>query len=279
MNRYFEILNKRVAGVPVYVFGLVGAVLLGVVAWRMKGSSAPASAGDTSADSAGAGTSTGASDGSAFDVRNPIFVSNPLPVQNVPDSQPADTNDAWSRRAIEWLVSNGKAPEEAARVAIQQYLDGAVLTVSQNDLKNLAVKQFGLPPDLPTGGGVDVPSTPAVNSAPATRQGNPPLRHKVKNDRDNQYSELARIYYGRTDSIAVNLLRAANATRDAQEPFPVGTYIYVPKWITPRFYRATSATRTADDIARKNSTTGARILALNYGVAFPVKVGTSVRVA
>ncbi|HEY6020472.1 MAG TPA: hypothetical protein VIY48_11340, partial [Candidatus Paceibacterota bacterium] len=208
---------------------------------------------------------------SASDVEMPVATATPIITQTATN----DTNDAWKRRAIEYLMGNGYTVEVATN-AISKYLNGEALSAKESEARDAAVKQLGLPPeDIP-----DVirqhPKPEDTSKTPAVAQGKPPLHHIVKGNRDNTARELAVLYYGTSDADATDKIHAANATQ--VEPYAVGSSIKIPEKFEPKYFRATGHTRTVYDIARRNSSTPAKIEALNPGMDFPVKVGTRVRV-
>lgn len=261
--------HKKVAGVPVVYAGAVLAA--GGLYWAIKSKSTPApSDGATAADSAGAGDTTG-------NTNQPDFVANNVPTvsgvgSSVTSATTQDTNDAWIRRAVEWLVQNG-TPVGEASAALTAYVNGDPLSTDQGALRDKAVQQFGLPPEtVPVNG----QSAPPRYNGPASSQGTPPLTHTVKGKSDNSAQELARLYYGLSNADSVRLIAAANPS--LVEPYAVGAQVTVPKFHAPKFYKTTAATHSLYDVARKNGTTPAAISALNPGLQWPVKIGTRVRV-
>lgn len=258
--------DKKVAGIPVLYIALgIGVVALyGAIA--MKPSEEPSVSeedveGDVEGDDAG-------------DTSVPVFSATPVIYQpsggSVASTPMEDTNELWGRRSIEWLVSNGSTLTVASN-AIDKYLNGLEMSYQEAQARDKAVKQFGIPPEgiLPT-------NSPSAPVRPASTQGTPPLTHRVVNTRDNTASELALIYYGRNGKDAVNLIDAANI--GVPHPYKIGQGVKIPPYRNPKYYKATSATRTAGDIARKNGTTMQKIRELNQGMSFPVKAGTRVRV-
>lgn len=260
-------MQKKVAGIPVMWLALGIAVIAVYGALQLK---ATPDTPDETTDETGSDVE-GDQD---IDTSQPVFQATPVITQpsgvSVAATPQQDTNELWGRRAIEWLTANGFTLQVASN-AIDKYLNGQNLSYNEGQARDKAVGQFGLPPEgiLPT-------TTSAAPVTPATTQGQPPLTHTVKNSRDNTSKELARIYYGLTNTAAVNLIDAANVGKP--QPYPVGSKVRIPAWREPKFYRATAATRTLSAIARKNDTTSPKVQELNPRTHFPVKAGTRVRV-
>src|SRR4051812_31015505 len=116
-------LKTKVAGIPViYIAGIFVAVLV-VFAYRTKNVSDTGPKDDADADAATDGDQGGKDPNSPF-VANPStpYVSpganssdNPAPIQ--------DSNDAWTRRAAEWLASQKKASATDALLALSAYVN------------------------------------------------------------------------------------------------------------------------------------------------------------
>lgn len=102
--------------------------------------------------------------GSGFDVVNPP-----------PPEKPAqETNMTWAFKAINWLITQLHPPTTAAN-AINKYIYGMDLSVEENALVNLALKQFGAPPEpLPPTKVPDIPKDPPKN--PPKDEAPPPVR-------------------------------------------------------------------------------------------------------
>jgi len=275
MERFRALMTHKVLGIPAGVFVLIFAGVILFFAIRMRNSAATS---DTTDTTAGGDADTGPADDtqqptfSASDVELPVATATPIVAQTVTN----DTNDAWKRRTIEWLMGNGYTVE-VATTAISNYLNGEPLTDAQAKARDAAVKQFGLPPE-------DIPDTiknstnpkPRLSNSPAVSQGKPPLNHIVKGSRDNTAAELAVLYYGTNDSDAVEKIRSANTTK--VEPYAVGTSVRITEAYRPRYFTSTHHINTVYEIARKNGDSPAQVEALNPGMNFPVKAGTRVRV-
>lgn len=259
-----ELASKKVAGVPLlYIAAGVGVVLL-YLAIRSKPTNTDAVDTSEPVDTLTGDESLSGDAAMTPLVTNPIFVANPS--QAVVSE---NTNGLWSRQAIQWLISNGATAGDAT-TAIQKYLSGENLSYSEGQLRDAAVKEFGLPPEDFSSG-----RTLGYNG-PAAKQGEPPTDHIVKGKSDNSFRELAQLYYGLSNADAVNLIAARNAS--LVEPLATGVTVRIPEWHNPKYYRATSATRTLYAIARVNQTTPAKVQELNPGLTFPVRPSTRVRV-
>lgn len=262
--------ERKIYGVPIVVLVVVVIVVIVYARFMMPDTV------ETVDEPEGDGVD---SEGDPGAVINPRFVAN-IPPNTVDTSTPTeeDSNENWARRAIEWLIANGTTVSTAT-VVITKYLDSEPLSASEAVVRDRAIKQFGLPPVgiIPTSTIPTAPTKTLPYNGPATSQGKPPLTHTVKGKADNTFGELSVLYYGRTDAKVLNGLKAAN-TR-LRDPFVIGTKVTIPRLSAQKFYKATPATRGAGKIARKNATTAARIIALNPGLDFPVRVGTRVRVA
>ena len=258
-----KLAKRKIAGIPVlYIVAIVGVVLL-ILAFRVKPLPEETATSDETEDEP---ESLDGDMASSPLVVNPVFTVNPSEASN---TYVENTNEVWARKAIQWLMASGSTAGEAT-TAIQKYLSGENLSFAEGALRDKAVAEFGLPPE-------DFSSGKTLGySGPASKQGEPPLRHVVKGKSDNTFAELSRLYYGLSNADAVNFLRSRTAS--LTEPFATGQSVTVPVFKAPKYYRATSSTRTLYAIARKNAATPAAIEQLNPGVEFPVKVGTRVRV-
>jgi len=261
---FSELSSRKVAGVPIVWVAAIVMVALLYGAIRMK----PA------ADVSGDPEESTEDESGDFNTDQPVFAATPVIMQpsgpSVASTPMEDTNELWGRRAIEWLTANGFSLTMAT-TAVAKYLDGSALTFEEGRARDKAVAHFGLPPE-----GILTTSTGRAPESPASTQGTPPTTHTVRGSRDNTTAELARLYYGIANADAVNLIDAKNPT--LVKPYPKGTRVRIPAFRQPRYYVATSATRTLYAIARKNGTTPQAVSELNPGMKFPVKVGTRVRV-
>lgn len=261
--------SRKVAGVPLPIVGAVLAAGAIYGAVKLKPSADPAPVDVPPDDGSGdAPTGDASADG------QPTFFASPssFPTVGIGSQVSANTQDtdaAWTRRATEWLIGQGEDSGDAAR-AMSKYVQGSPLTYDEGRMRDLAVAQFGLPPEnIPTGktGGY---------KGPASSQGQPPLRHMVKGVSDDSFGELANLYYHMNSRDAVNLIESANPGLSG--PFAPGTGIKVPEYRNPKYYRATNHVKSVYEIARKNGTTPQKLYELNDQLKFPVKSGTRVRV-
>lgn len=259
MDKFKQLTNKKILGVPVIFIVLV--VAAGVLYLAIRTPATPdVPAEDEEGDTEG-------------DIPDPVTQQ---PVFVVPSSQAAplapveNTNDLWARKAVEWLISQGIDPSVATS-AITKYVNSETLSYEEGQARDMAVKQFGLPPE-----GLSTSNTLGYRG-PASKQGTPPTNHVVRGKSDNSFGELARLYYGSENADYVTQLRTRN--RYLSEPLKPGQTVRIPEARNPRYYRATGSTRSLYAIAKKNSVAPAKIENLNPGMSFPVKVGTRVRVA
>jgi len=264
MEKFQALMRKKVAGIPVLYIALAVAAVMLYAAIRYRPVTEETEPTDAQAIDTGGDDVSGDYAGT---VQQPVFSS--APVASVTAVVVEDTNEAWGRRAVEWLVSSG-ATLSLATSAITKYLNADTLSQAEGILRDKAVKQFGIPPE-----GLIATST-AGYAGPATRQGTPPCKHTVKGKSDNSFAELSLLYFGLNNADAINQMHSANPS--LVEPLRVGQVVQIPAFHTPRYYTATSATRTLYAIASKNGTTPAKVQALNPRMVFPVKVGTRVRV-
>ncbi len=265
MEKVTALLNRKVAGIPVYVVALVVAAGVLWYAIRLR----PTADSTDPEPSANDSTDTGSDFG---DGEQPVFTATPpVPVGSVTSTN-NDTNEAWGQRAISFLVANGASAGEAG-TAINKYLNGDNLSYAEGVLRDKAVAELGIPPEGLT------PGRTGAYRGPASRQGEPPTNHTVTGKSDDTPSELARLYYGLNTPDAVRLIRAGNTS--LTEPYAVGTKVHIPNFHRPVYIDATPHMNGLYEIATKNSTSPDRILALNPGLEakdFPVKVGRRIRV-
>ena len=148
-------LKKNLGPLPVWAWGVILAIIIVVYIWL--GQSRGATGGDdTPAEDTGDATRD-AIDG-AFRIGGAYTGDNS---GNGGKDDSADTNDAWSFRAVAALVSKGKLPL-AAQQAIYLYLDGETLTAAQQALVDEAIKLIGAPPERPPTPKLPTPPKPAT---------------------------------------------------------------------------------------------------------------------
>jgi hypothetical protein len=290
MESLKALMSKKVAGIPViYIVGLFVAILA-VVAWRMKPAAEPTEEPvDPTAteedDPFGSGDPS-------YPGGAPTFVANPTPPYLSPDANQGpgsiDDNMKWLRRSIEWLVGQGHASVDQATVALQKYLSGEHLSVSEGKLRDLAISHYGLPPELPDSGGTDTPNPPLppvppvpptpVDPAPETFR--PPGYYTTK--AGDTWTKLVTRFYGNSSNEAIDYLQSWNVRSGAAHSgsMPAGLRLWVPNYLAPKYIKATATMRTAADIIKKNPplNSTAMLSELNDGMKFPVAIGTRVRV-
>lgn len=278
--------HKKTIGVTnIYLYG-GAAVVIGVIAWRMKSSVLPTAtptADTTSSDTAlpssgdpysGLGATSGGLSGTPTDstVTTPA-TNNNLPNASIPDNQ------TWVSKGIQWLVANNHATGTEAQAALTAYTSGANYTYDQNVLINQVIKEQGPPPD-------PLPQLGAASPAPAQRQFTAfPGVHTVKGANDNTFPILSQLYYNRNDDNSRDLLQAHNTGIANLSSFSVGTKVNIPVYEAPKFYTATKTVRSAKAIAAANGISETALGYYNDGgsgstpkLTFPVAVGTKVRV-
>lgn len=195
-NPFFQ---RKIAGVPM-LYLLAGFVLILVVlAWTAK----PKVTAPESVDGADS------TDNYAPNIQRESVIP-PVPVGTVNSIESGETltgnssistNDEWLSRAVMFLADKGYSPG-TAQLALSTYLDGGELSFDEGKIRDLAIREFGVPP-YP----VNVGSTrPDI----ARKQGPIPRNHTVKNSNDDTAFELARLYYGRTDATAIKAITDAN---------------------------------------------------------------------
>lgn len=144
MGKFTEFLNKKVAGIKVLYLALVAVLILGYYAWRTTRNSQIDSATESGAE---AGTPAEAAGDSVYPPleSGTVYVATPPAVDVTGDSE-VDTNDAWGRRAVAWLMNNGYTGTEAQGI-VQRYLAGTDMTWQQGQAINRALSALGTPPD------------------------------------------------------------------------------------------------------------------------------------
>jgi hypothetical protein len=269
MDKFNGILQRKILGVKVLYLAAVFVVALVAVAWRMKSSTGGPDEpiGDTVDDTA-TDASTAYPDTDGTGTVTTVTTGNTTTVTQV------DNNETWSRRAIEWLIAQGTSPDKAT-TSIQKYINAEQLSYDEGQLRDKAVAQFGLPPEIPISGGTL--AKPAT-AAPVVKSYKPPAVHKVTGSSDNTYTELAKLYYGSSADKYVDLIQAHNSLKHSGE-FKVGTNVFIPAKTEPRYYKAVAGKVTAEKIAAANGLSTRALRELNDAMKFPVKVGTQVRVA
>lgn len=267
-------LRKKVAGVPVLYIAALFVAVLALVAYRMR----PAEPTEGDIDN-GTDESDVAGDPATADYSN-LATQGTVTVQQGTDPATvtpieAKTNENWAVKAANWLVAQGLASGTVAQSATRKYIAGESLSVTEGKLIDAAVKQYGVPPEPLTAGGVASPP-----ASFARKQGTPPTTHTVEGKNDNDFWKLAKLYYGSDHYDYVNTLEVANLSiPKGKSHMPVGTRIRIPKYAAPKYYLTAGNNQTAQSIAGKNGTSAAAIMELNDSLKFPIpRKGTRVRV-
>lgn len=176
-------LSKQIGPLPLGMWLLVGTGGIGV-AYVINKQMAKNAAGAGEPSTAQL-TESGVGAGSAGQL---IYT----PPSTVPTQTDA-TNDAWGRNVTNWLVTRGISPT-AADQAVRKYLAGNALTTAELAMLNLAIVQFGVPPqslppaeelpptEQPPAETVVPPTAPVnVRVNPATRRNDIVWEHDGKN--------------------------------------------------------------------------------------------------
>ncbi|HXK36065.1 MAG TPA: hypothetical protein VJ553_00600 [Candidatus Paceibacterota bacterium] len=270
MENWKKVFTQKIGPVPVVYIGAVILVILAVVVSRTKfGQDTSAESDLTTSEEADVTADDIASADYGFAAtRGTVTVSQEG--SGTTSAAVVDTNDLWVRRAAEYLGGQGQWSTTQVQAALQHYIDGNDLSYDEGLIRDAAVKQFGLPPETVTPG--------ATGKMPAKRQGNAPTTHTVKGSLDNTYTELAQLYYGKTDGDTLDLLQLNNKALGQKGPFSTGTKVKIPLWKTPQYFTATSGTKTSTKIASRHGISVTDLKLMNQGLTFPVKVGTKVHV-
>lgn len=167
MDKVAKFFDKKIAGVKVLYLALVAVLILAYYAWRTTRTSAL--------------DDVGAVEGEEFDdsperaqdlaqygailPRGTVYVTTPTEPE-IDGDVPDDTNDAWLRRGVEYLVSAGLASPGVAQTALQKALSGGDLSYSQGQLYDAVVREQGLPPTNVPLGGIGGAPAPAPTPTP-----------------------------------------------------------------------------------------------------------------
>ncbi len=267
--KFTELAQKKVAGVPVIYLAGAAVVILAIVAWKMKPAAEPPVATDEIA-SDGTSSPSNVQDPSydGLESNGTVIVA---PQQPTPTTATEMTNEQWGRLATTWIIDQKLATPGEAQTAIFKYLNGEDLSYAEGQLRDAAVRELKLPPE-------PLQVLGQTGTAPAKRQGTPPLTHTVKGNNDNMFGKIATLYYGRGGQAETDLLQFNNTNLGVDGPFPAGTQVKVPKLTPPKYYLTDKTHRTAAAIAAKNGITVQQLDVLTNGIKFPVGVGVRVRV-
>lgn len=274
MGKLSELMKTKVAGIPaIYLVGAFVAILA-LVAWKMQQTppeaNVPTDPGSTEQDGADIPTADIGGNYDAITGKGTV-TTVPQVVESVTPEPDVSTNESWAKGAIEWLVSQNKATAGDAQNAIGKYVAGSQLSYAEGQLRDVAVREKGLPPDSVTQ--VGHTDDPPARRAFAGASGG----HTVLGSNDNTATKLANLYYGASTSSTVGMITKANPKLGAG-PYAKGAKLWIPALHPARFFTATRTVRTKASIASKNGITTARLEAYNPGMANVVPVGTKVRV-
>ncbi len=284
MGKFNELLSKKIAGIPVLYIGAVAVAILAFVAWKInpklsdeEGTDIGTDEVDQSDDVSSAlnpDAYAGLSSNGTVTVTQPNGSSDSVDVV-------VETNDKWITKSVAFLVAQSLATGGDAHEALSKYVNGEQLSIDEGKLRDAAIARYGLPPESFTPGGTVGPTPPVVVPTKPTipkRNGNPPTVHTVSAAGDNSYTEIAKLYYGRTDGPTIDLLQVANQKLGHAGPWALGTKVNIPVYTVPKYFVATAAIHTMAKIAAKNGISQVALQELNDSTKFPVKVGTRVRV-
>ena len=139
-----ETLSQKAGPLPVWVWGVgIGVVAVAYIWWsgREQGIVAPD---ETTAAAAGSSGDRGVYDAidGAF---QPSAPAGSVSIPSLESPGEIDNNNAWSFRAVAYLVGQGIAPV-TAQIAINNYIEEKQLTDAQSKLVNQAITGIGAPP-------------------------------------------------------------------------------------------------------------------------------------
>ena len=139
-----ETLSQKAGPLPVWVWGVgIGVVAVAYIWWsgREQGTTAPD---ETTAAAAGSSGDRGVYDAidGAF---QPSAPAGSVSIPSLESPGEIDNNNAWSFRAVAYLVGQGIAPV-TAQIAINNYIEEKQLTDAQSKLVNQAITGIGAPP-------------------------------------------------------------------------------------------------------------------------------------
>jgi len=153
-------LSKQIGPLPLGVWLGVGAAGIGIayVINKNMAKNAAAATQPSSSQLTESGVGTGGGQ----------FIYDP-PGTGSPDTVP-ETNQTWGIKVTNWLVAHGNDPTSADQ-AVRLYLSARTLTAAQKAMINLAILQYGVPPEPlpPTEGDEETPTAPST-AVPAAVQ-------------------------------------------------------------------------------------------------------------
>ena len=172
--------GKKVAGIPVVYLAAGFVVILVAIAWKTKSihtgdpeATAPtADTGDltdTGEPRNGSGGSSGGVGGDVYpNMPSGTVIVAPVATQTNGSNSAITDNDEWLRRGVTLLIGRGKNPG-SAQSALTLYLAGSNLTYEQGEMRDIVVREFGIPPyagDVGATGPKPVPVVAKVAPSP-----------------------------------------------------------------------------------------------------------------
>jgi hypothetical protein len=304
VDKLRELMSRKVFGVPVMALAALFAGALLYAAFKMKSSVSDEELTDASATDTDTEMATGDGDDSN---EQPAFIvpgsrlntggvsSDTGTVPEVPGVAVPTTNDLWRAEVTSWLSGQGLSGTDAAML-MANYFNGVSMTAENSAWINKAIAKFGQPPEgppdyvsLPTTPGqvpeVPLPAGPSQEQRQVTyakshggKQFSGTGKHFVQGTHgDTTFVGLAKLYYG--DSRMGVRIKAQSYNAGYREPFPKHRIVYIPAYVTPRYYTIPRTGRTDKAwVAAKNGTTVSTLEKLNPGYRWPGKRGSRVRV-
>lgn len=225
-----SILRKRYLNVPLMYWAIGGVTILAVAAWQIKPSA--------TVDGEDMPIEDDPINGGALAEQYPDMPTGTVIVAPVvPEADPTldnasiETNDVWLKKGVAYLVTQGYGAG-TAQAALQTYLEGMDMTYSQGKARDAVIEELGMPPNPPTIG--------KTSADIARKQGELPRYHTVRNSSEDSLSELANLYYGRSDTFAKDAIKntthykSTYGSTRSENGFPVGSKIYIPRLPTPK---------------------------------------------
>lgn len=270
------IFSKKVGGIPVvYLIG-IAAIILVIVAMRtpkpVDPIATPAAPEDIPVD-------PNVTAYPQLPTEQTPFTTGAAPTNTSAPNTSITTNDEWLQKGVALLISKGNNPGLSQR-ALTLYLEGSDLSYSEGALRDIVVREYGIPPTPVAIGMTDDP--------PARKQGAIPRDHVVMGRNDDNVSELAALYYGA--STAENMARISSANNGSaqwakgdrvnipdasaapivqpSQPAPVPAPVPVPTAPVAPAIRTYTVVRgdTLSGIAARFGTTWQAIYAANRGI-------------
>lgn len=170
MGKVSAFLNRKVFGIKVLYLLAVAVVGLGIAAYVIKPKTDSADevsdVDETTTDDEAAESGTEVSDAEYLypDAPTGTVTVSPAPVElNGGENESIVDNASWLSRGVAFLVGNGLSGT-VAQSALQTYLSGGSLSVSQKSYVDKVIAEYGLPPD-----GTDSPAAKTVKTRAVSR--------------------------------------------------------------------------------------------------------------